>query len=103
MIMENETIYSVLKYNDDNNNECYIFSTIPNNSDDNEDELTESYYYYSLYWIDKYPVIKDINNPIDTLKNINTKIIDVKEDTYEYIKFLAYKNLAKNNIIKMSH
>ena len=91
--MNNEIIYSVLKYTD-NDNDSYIYSTVVN-----LDDMKESYNYYQLTIKNGLPVIIDIENPIEILKNINTKAIDVKEDYFEYMRFLAYKKLAEDNNI----
>ena len=89
--MNNEIIYSVLKYID-NDKDAYIYSTIVN-----IDDMKESYNYYQLTIQDNIPTITEVENPIETLKNINTKAIDVKEDSFQYMRFLAYKKLAEDN------
>ena len=94
MNMGNEIIYSVLKYID-NDKDAYIYSTIVN-----IDDMNESFNYYQLTIQDNIPTITDIENPIEILKSIKTKAIDVKEDSFQYMRFLAYKKLAEENIIK---
>ena len=91
--MENERLYSVLKCNN-MDYDLYIFSTTLINSVDE----THKYYYLTLE--DGLPKIIDINNPIETLKSLDTKPINIQNNQQELIRFLAYKELAENNIIK---
>ena len=94
--MNKERLYSVLKC--DNDTDSYIFSTIIINSYD------ETYKYYYLSSVDGVPKIIDINNPIEMLKNLKTKAIDINDNQFEFDKFLAYKNLAEADLVnKMSH
>ena len=98
MKINNEGIYSVLKYSY-NNEDVWIYSTIIDNDNDS------SHKYYLLYINDNYPKIIDVINPIDTLKQFKTKPTNIKNNPYEYMKFLAMKNLAESNIkeLKMSN
>ena len=91
MDLNNEQIYSVLKYSYDNN-ETWIYSTIKNN------DINESHNYYLLSIIDSYPVITDVENPIDTLKQMQSKPINIKNDPAEYMRFIALKTLAEKDI-----
>lgn len=94
--MSKEKLFSVLKCS--SNPDLYIFSNIIVNSYD------EKYKYYYLSIENGVPRIIDIDNPIETLKNLENKPVDINNNQYELEKFLAYKNLAESNIInKMSH
>lgn len=98
MDFNKEKIYNVLKYSY-NGTDSWIYSTIKNNN------IDESHKYFLLTIKDGYPTIMDVENPIDTLKQMQSKPISIKNDPYEYMKFIAMKNLAEKDIkeLKMSH
>ena len=98
MDFNKEKIYNVLKYSYDGI-DTWIYSTIKGNNVD------DSHKYFLLTIKDGYPIIMDVENPIDTLKQMKSKPINIKDDVFEYMKFLAMKNLAEKDIkeLKMSH
>jgi len=91
--MFKERIDRVLKYFY-NNQDIWIYSV--KDVDENNNEL---YKYYSLFLKDKVPVIIDLDNPIETLQNIDIKLNEVKEGTKDYLIFMAYKDCAERNLI----
>ena len=91
--MGREIIDRILKYNY-NNQDIWIYSV--KDIDENESEL---YKYYTLFLKDKVPVIIDLDNPIETLQNLNIKPFEVQEGTKDYLIFMAYKDVAERNIM----
>lgn len=89
-----EKIDRILKYyiNDQN---IWIYSV-----KDNDENNNVLYRYYTLFFKDKVPVIIDLENPVETLQNIKTRPIEIKEGTNDYIIFMAYKDAAERNIIE---
>ena len=95
MNINKERIYNILKYNIDGK-ELWIYSTFQDDDD--------SHKYYMLTIENNVPIINDIANPIETLQNMHSRPKSIKDDPYEYMKFIAYKNIAENNTkLKISH
>ena len=88
-----ENIDRVLKYFYDNQ-DIWIYSIKV--KDDNNNVL---YKYYSLFLKDKIPVIIDLEDPIETLQNINIEPKKVEEGTKDYIIFMAYKDVAERHLM----
>ena len=89
-----EEIIKVLKYNHDNQ-DIWIYSV--KDKDENNNRLFK---YYTLFLNKNIPVIIDLENPIETLQNIEIEPYEVKEGTKDYIVFMAYKDVAEKNIMK---
>ena len=91
--MGKESIDRVLKYNYEDQ-DIWIYSV--KDVDDNSNVLFK---YYTLLLKDKIPIIIDLENPVETLQKFNIAPTEVKEDTRDYLIFLAYKDVAEKNII----
>ena len=89
-----EEIIKVLKYNH-NNQDIWIYSV--KDKDENNNRLFK---YYTLFLKNNVPVIIDLENPIETLQNIEIEPYEVKEGSKDYIVFMAYKDVAEKNIMK---
>lgn len=92
--MGKEIIDRILKYFN-NNQDIWVYSV--KDIDENNNVL---YRYYTLFLKDKVPVIIDLENPIETLKNIEITPTVVQEGTKDYLIFMAYKDVAEKNIMK---
>lgn len=92
--MEKEKIVSVLKYNY-NNQDIWIYSV-----EDKDDNSNILYKYYTLFLKENKPIIIDLENPIETLQSLNIKTTKVVEGTIDYLTFMAYKDIAKRNIME---
>lgn len=92
--MGKEIVDRILKYFNDNQ-DIWIYSV--KDIDENNNVL---YRYYTLFLKDKVPVIIDLENPIETLKNIKITPTVVQEGTKDYLIFMAYKDVAERNIMK---
>lgn len=90
---ENKNITRILKYLYDNQ-EVWIYSV--KDRDKNNDIL---YRYYTMFFKERKPIIIDLQDPIQTLQNIDITPLEIKEGSIEYIKFLALKDIAEKDII----
>ena len=88
-----EKVINILKYFYDNQ-DVWIYSV-----EDKDNDNNILYRYYTMFFKDKKPIILDLENPIETLQNINIKPIEVREGSKDYIVFMAYKDVAEKNII----
>ena len=89
-----ERIDKILKYKYEDQ-DVWIYSI--KDEDDNKSVL---YKYYTLFLKDKIPVIIDLENPVETLQNINIAPTYVQEGTMDYVIFMAYKDVAERNIME---
>ncbi|MBR1416434.1 MAG: hypothetical protein IJ572_01285 [Bacilli bacterium] len=85
-------ISDVLYYTIDNN-DYWIYSL--KNIEDN------FYKYYLLSMEDNNPTITDITNPIDFLQKLNITPVEIYENSMEYIRFLAIKNIAEKKLLNV--
>ena len=87
---KNESITHVFKCTI-NGEEYYVYSTTSNNSD--------SYKYFTLSVVNNTPKIDAIENIVNFLENVKNKLIEIRDNSVEYIKFLALKSSAENEFL----
>ena len=89
-------IREVFKF-EENNSENFIYSMDTNTT---SNDLVDRYYKYFLLTVkDNCPTIKKIQNPIDIINNIQNKFKNIPIGSYDYLKFLAYLQMAENEIL----
>ena len=86
--MDNK-ITNVLNYRIEDS-EYWIYSTLIDN---------DNYKYYLLTLNDNIPSISDIKSPLELLQNIGVTPTEIYENSIEYIRFLAIKNIAENKVL----
>ncbi len=90
-------IREVFKYKE-NDNENWVFS-LDETNDLSNNYIDRIYNYYLLAFKNNCPTIVKINNPMDLLNNIQDKYENIPEGSLNYLRFLAYKQIAENKII----